>query len=217
LEHPVWTSREDPMPVERGDFSVAMPVPGFLLRGTRSDGIVRVASHRSDHYPLPVSASAYLRRGLRLFLRAAGLGKLRPLLTPDDPHYRKLAYATHAAPEVCGPGDADIDSQIALLRRRGLRSRRVRIYPLAVVDRFAASSFSPREPYRAECIETVSITRRAAEIRVHHVTSSAGKFVRDGGFTIADDVPPETSCGAVWAAAQLKKGLTSFIASLHGF
>ena len=216
-EHPVWTSREELMPVERGDFTVAMPVPGFLLRGTRCDGIVRVASHRSDHYPLHLSPRAYLRRALERFLQAAGLGKLRPLLAADDPHYRKLAYSTHAAPEICDPADADIDSQIALLRRGGIRSRRVRIYPLTVVDRFAASCFYPREPYRAECVETVSIARGSAEIRVHHITSNACEFVRDGGFTIADDAPPETSTGAVWAAARLKNGLTSLIASLHGF
>jgi hypothetical protein len=216
-EHPVWSACEQPMPVERGDFTVAMPVPGFLFRGTRCDGMVRAASHRSDHYPLHLSSRGYLRRTLERGLLAARVERLRPLLAVDDPHYRKLAYSTHAAPEMDNHGHADIDSQIALLQEGRSRSRRVRIYPIAVADQFAASYFYPREPYRTERVETVSIARGCAEIRVHHVTSSGGESVRDGGYAIAGEAPPETFTGAVWATAQLKNGLTSFIAGLHGF
>jgi hypothetical protein len=216
-EHPAWTAREEPMAVERDDYTVALPEPGFVVRGTRSDGIVRAVSHRSDHYPLPIPRRAYLRRAARQFIQVMGAGHLHPSLATDDAHYRKLAYSTHAAPEVGDAGDSDVDSQITLLRPHGGGSRRVRVYPLAVVDRFAASVFYPREPNWAERVETVSIARGAAEIRIHHVTSADHDGVRDGGFAIADDVAPETATGAVWASARLHNGLTSFIVGLHGF
>jgi hypothetical protein len=216
-EHPVWTAREEPMAVERDDYSVAMPEPGFVVRGTRSDGIVRVASHRSDHYPLPLPRSAYLRRAAGRFIQVIGAAHRYPSLATDDPHYRKLAYSTHAAPEVGDAGDSDVDSQISLQWVRGGHSRRVRIYPIAVVDRFAASVFYPSEPNWADRVETVSIARGEAEIRVHHITSVDHDGIRDGGFAIAADDAPETTTGAAWASARLNNGLTSFIGGLYGF
>jgi hypothetical protein len=220
--HPVWTETEEPMAIERGDFCVTLAEPGFVVRGTRADGIVRVASHRSDHYPL--SQPRGLKLGLKLKRAGARLvqaikgGALPTRAGPDDAHYRKLAYSTHAAPEVGGAGDArDIDSHIALVRASGLASRRVRIHPIAIGDRFAASAFYPEEPNWAERIETVSVARGAAEMRVHHITAKHPARVRDGGFAIAGDAPPEAATGPQWALSARGDGLTSFIAGLHGF
>ena len=41
-DHPVWTDRELPLPVEESDRYTALPRPGWLLHGTRHDGIVRL-------------------------------------------------------------------------------------------------------------------------------------------------------------------------------
>ncbi len=65
-DHPVWTQRELPLPVEESDQYTALPVPGWLLHGTRHDGIVRLVNHGSDHNPLQGPAQ-------------------------DDPHYAKFA------------------------------------------------------------------------------------------------------------------------------
>lgn len=217
-EHPVWTAVEEPLPVEREDFTKAMQEPGFLVTGTRDDGIVRIASHRSDHYPLPVPRSTPVGRVAVRLIEVVQHGLSRPALAPDDPHYRKLAYSTHTAPDMGARGDErDVDSQIALLRPGDKRSRRVRIHPIAIVDRFGASVFYPDEPIWSPRVETVSIAWGAAEIRIHHVTSAEPVAVRDGGFAVADQCPPETTAGPLWSSVWSREGLTSLICGLHGF
>lgn len=47
--HPAWTAVEEPLPVERGDFTRVLGPPGWLAGGTRADGIVRIANHGTDH------------------------------------------------------------------------------------------------------------------------------------------------------------------------
>ncbi len=99
----------------------------------------------------------------------------------------------------------------------GVATRRVKIHPIAAADRFAASAFYPDEPDWSERIETVSIARGAAEVRVHHVTARRPARVRDGGFAVADDVPLRTAAGEGWSRAWRRDGLTTFIGGLHGF
>jgi hypothetical protein len=199
-EHPVWTAREEPMPVERGDFCRAMSEPGFSARGTRADGIVRVANHRSDHFP-------FLDSGV-------------------DPHYCKLSYSTHTAPNIVDGDDGAIDSHVVIIGRDGEPSQRAHIHTIAVADRFAASVYYPKETVVAEGrslpqwfdrIETVSIARGSAEIRIHHVATLGTRVVRDGGYAIAGETPPECETGETWALARREDGLVTFIAGLHGF
>jgi hypothetical protein len=215
-DHPVWTAEEEPMAVERSDFCVAMAEPGFLVHGTASDGIVRVASHRSDHFPLPsrLPHRSPARRAVGRFARALD-GPRQPPAPAADPHYAKLAYSTHAAPE-CGP-NGDVDNQVTLIRPDGTASRRVRIHCLGVADRFAASVFYPQEPAVAERIETMAIIRGRAELRIQHVSAPFGGTVCGGGFAIASARPPEALAGDGWALARRADGLTSLVASLHGF
>ncbi len=47
--HPAWTAVEQPLPVERGDFTRVVGPPGWLVGGSRADGIVRLANHGTDH------------------------------------------------------------------------------------------------------------------------------------------------------------------------
>jgi hypothetical protein len=216
-DHAVWTAEEEPMAVERSDFSVALPEPGFLVHGTASDGIVRVASHRSDHFPLrtPRPHRSLARRAVGRFARALD-GPRQAAPPTSDPHYAKLAYSTHTAPE-CGANDSDVDNQVSLIRPDGTASRRVRIHCLGVADRFAASVFYPQEPATAERIETMAIVHGRAEVRVHHVAAPFGGTVRGGGFAIASVRPPEALAGDGWSLVRGADGLTSLVAALHGF
>jgi hypothetical protein len=216
-EHPVWTAEEEPMAVERSDFCVAMPEPGFLVRGTASDGIVRVASHRSDHFPLPGRPPhrSFARRAVGRLARALD-GPRQPAPVSYDPHYAKLAYSTHTAPE-CGPTENDVDNQVTLIGDDGTPSRRLRIHCLGVADRFAASVFYPHEPMAAERIETMTIVRGRAEVRIHHVSAPHGGTLRDGGFAIASPRPPEALVGDGWSLVRRADGLTSLVVALDGF
>jgi hypothetical protein len=47
-EHPVWTAREEPGPVERADEVTPLAAPNWLLQSTRSDGVVRLHNHGSE-------------------------------------------------------------------------------------------------------------------------------------------------------------------------
>ncbi|GFJ94493.1 DUF2264 domain-containing protein [Phytohabitans rumicis] len=77
-DHPVWTDEERPLPVEREDVAITLAVPGWLVSGTRADGVVRVANHGTDH----AADEAF---------------------STDEPGYSRHAYATHAGPEYAGP------------------------------------------------------------------------------------------------------------------
>ncbi|MFI5706569.1 DUF2264 domain-containing protein [Kribbella sp. NPDC051620] len=71
--HPVWTAAEEPLPVERSDFTRELAEPGWLVSGTRADGIVRVVNHGTDH-SVPGDERA------------------------DSPLYARLGYSTHTMP-----------------------------------------------------------------------------------------------------------------------
>jgi hypothetical protein len=215
-DHPAWTAEEEPTPVERSDFCVAMPEPGFLVRGTMADGIVRVASHRSDHFPLPGRHRPRnrLRRAAGRLARALDGPRARPP-AGYDVHYAKLAYSTHAAPECSGP-PLDIDSQVTLITPDGAHSQRLRFTCLGVADRYGASVFHPDVQAGAR-VETHTIARGRAELRVHHVSAPGGGVLRDGGFAIASSDPPETVIGDGWSMVRRADGLTSFVATIHGF
>jgi hypothetical protein len=72
-DHPAWTAPEEPLPVERGDVLRTVRAPGWVISGTRADGVVRVVNHGTDH-ALP---------GAR---------------TGDSPLYARLGYSTATCP-----------------------------------------------------------------------------------------------------------------------
>ncbi|WP_112238760.1 DUF2264 domain-containing protein [Kribbella monticola] len=77
-DHPVWTAPEEPLPVERSDFTLGLPEPGWIVSGTRADGIVRVVNHGTDHS---------VARDERA----------------DSPLYARLGYSTHTMPPMAKP------------------------------------------------------------------------------------------------------------------
>ncbi|WP_327659391.1 MULTISPECIES: DUF2264 domain-containing protein [unclassified Streptomyces] len=194
-EHPVWTDRELPLPVERDTQYTALPAPGWLLHGTSHDGIVRLVNHGSDHNPLEGPAD-------------------------DDPHYAKLAYSTATAPESAPHAwSRTVDNHIALLAPDGTPSRRRRIHPLTCEGRRASSRHHVQLPDSDAQfpIESTSVLHGPWELRVHRVQAPAGVTVREGGHAVADTVRPHTDHGPGWALTRTESGLTSAVVALHGW
>lgn len=200
-DHAVWTARELPLPIEESDQYTALPAPGWLLHGTRDDGIVRLINHGSDHNP-PFDESADPSEGT------------------DDPHYARFAYSTATAPEAAPHAVArSIDNHLALVAPDGTPSPRRRIHPLRCGDRVAASWYAARlpgddQPYR---IETTSVLHGPWEIRVHRVEAPEGVVVREGGHAVSHATSPFALSGPDWALARTADGLSSALVALHGW
>lgn len=112
-DHPVWTHRERPAPIDSADQVVPLPAPGFLLHATARDGIVRLLNHGSD--------------------RDA---------PPDDPHYAKLAYSSRTAPETSPDAwEESIDNHIGFLLPSGRVTRRLGIRRILLSGHRAASRY----------------------------------------------------------------------------
>ena len=192
-DHPAWTVREAAAPIDEGDQVVAMPGPGWLLHATHHDGIVRLVNHGSDR---------------ARHLAATGL---------DDPHYTRFGYASHAAPETSEEARMRaLDGHLAVVAPDGTVSRRRRIEPIAVYDRFAASAYSDDLPAGPVQVETASVVRGPWEVRVHRVTAPPGCGVREGGYAVAAARPPAAETGPGWARVSRPDGLASVAVALHG-
>ncbi|MFE6668188.1 DUF2264 domain-containing protein [Streptomyces sp. NPDC057697] len=200
-DHAVWTARELPLPIEESDRYTALPAPGWLLHGTRDDGIVRLINHGSDHNP-PFDASADPAEGT------------------EDPHYARFAYSTATAPEAAPHATArSIDGHLALVAPDGTVSPRRRIHPLRCEDRVAASWYAARlpgddHPYR---IGTTSVLHGPWEIRVHRVEAPEGVVVREGGHAVSHTRSPFALSGPDWALARTADGLSSALVALYGW
>jgi len=99
-DHPVWTAVEEPLPVEDGDDVWIARAPGWLVSGTRSDGVVRVVNHGTDH---AVAGSR----------------------VSDSPWYTRLGYSTVTAP-LASPGAwaSPLDQSVVLLDADGRATHR---------------------------------------------------------------------------------------------
>ncbi len=109
-DHPVWTAAPQPLPVQTGDFVRAVRAPGWLVSGTRADGVVRVVNHGTDHAFAGSTVS-------------------------DSPLYARLGYSTATAPLLdeagwSGPADQSVvvlDEQGRATHRSGMRTLTVRV------------------------------------------------------------------------------------------
>lgn len=186
-EHPVWTATEAPQPSETGDAVLALPGAGWLLHSTAEDGIVRLVNHGSDKI-------------------TAG--------TPDpDPVYIKYGYSSHTAAGHGAAFDAAADGEFTvvdtagtILRRQGIDRHRV--------DGTVASS---RNRYPTGAVTTASIVSGRYEVRVHRVEDIAVGTVREAGYLVASDRPPESDAGDGWAWVRDADGLTSAVLGLYGY
>ena len=99
-DDPFWTATESPLPVEREDFDLALPAPGFVLSGRRATGQVILLNSRSGiEYDSP-----------RYNYRAK---------------YSKFAYSTHFPYNVLSAmGSYTPDAMLALVGEEGIYSHR---------------------------------------------------------------------------------------------
>jgi hypothetical protein len=171
--HRVWTATEEPLPVEAGDFESAIGPVGWLLSGTRDDGVVRLLNHGSD--------------------------KARHHSAPHEEHtdvfYSPLAFSTVTAPDTAPEAwEKRVGNHIALIAPDGRVTSRGAIEPIGAAAEWAASRHFPgfedtpggvlSRVGGAE-IETQTFVKAGAEIRVHRVTAPAGWTVREGGYPVA--------------------------------
>ncbi|MDT0268236.1 DUF2264 domain-containing protein [Streptomyces sp. DSM 44915] len=216
-DHPVWTATEERLAVERGDFVRPLPGPGWLAAGTAADGVVRIANHGTDHTPPDLPGR-------------------------DDPHYARVAYSTHAGPELgeARPPAADreghqrdgdarlgapVDNQVTLLAPDGTPGHRSPLRRLALTADFAASRHRPHWPAdgsdeRADWpagpwVTTVSTLRGPWEVRFARVGQPQGDArVLVGGHALAAARPPVVGETPGVASARRADGLTSAVLPL---
>ncbi|WP_277212150.1 DUF2264 domain-containing protein [Isoptericola croceus] len=99
-DHPVWTAQAEPLPVETGDVLRTIAAPGWIVSGTRADGIVRVVNHGTDHA-----------------LPGADVG--------DSPLYARLGYSTATSPWLDEQSwDSPAEQSVTLLDAAGRASHR---------------------------------------------------------------------------------------------
>ncbi|NRQ35578.1 DUF2264 domain-containing protein [Nonomuraea sp. NN258] len=186
-EHPVWTDREAPLAVEEGDVTAAIPAAGFLLHGTRHDGVMRLLNHGSDHGA-----------------------------PPDDPHYAKLAYSSRTGPEAAEHAWArDVDNHLALLGPGGVPSRRTAVEPLACAGDTASSRYETAGGATVTSTSVVRGAWEIRVHEITGATD--GGEAREGGYAVADASPPAVAAGVGWALARRADGLTSAVVGLHGW
>lgn len=210
-DHPVWTEPEQPLPIERGDFQLALTAPGWLVSGTKADGIVRIAAHGPDHAATD-----------------------RPSV--DEPEYARHAYSTHTAPEL---GRVQpLDAHVALIAADGRPSHRRPVEPVAIEGNAAVSRSSAHwlasaapEPYIDESepifdpgprLTTASLLHGPWELRLARVDdvpdAEPGEFrLRIGGWAVAADEPCDAQTDdAAHTALCRTDSLTSSIRGVVG-
>jgi hypothetical protein len=215
-DHPVWTDEEEPLAVERRDVALTLRWPGWVVSGTRVDGVVRVVNHGTDH-----------------------AADDRP--AADDPGYARHGYATHAGPEYDRSAlHSPLDGHVALVTEAGAASHRRPLVPLGVAGRVAVSRHRahwPVEPPPTEpawpppptasrlgpWVRTASVLRGAVEVRLALVdpaderTTAAGPWtLRIGGYAVADTTAPRVDVRPGESLAARSDGLTSAVVGLRG-
>ncbi|SEL21078.1 DUF2264 domain-containing protein [Streptacidiphilus jiangxiensis] len=158
-DHPVWTDREAPAPVETGDAVVPLRGPGWLIQSTAADGLVRLHNHGSDN-------------------------QLADQVLADDPLYARLAHSTATAPVHDGPPDNHFGLVVA-----GAPSERGRIRPRGAGPGWAASTHHPRIGGAAlpgVRVLSLVLAHGPDEIHAHLVTgASPGTEARHSGWAAA--------------------------------
>jgi hypothetical protein len=214
-DHPVWTDPAEPLPVESGDTLRAVRAPGWLVSGTRADGLVRIVNHGTDHAEEGSEAT-------------------------DSPLYARLGYSTATAPVLDESGwTAPLDQSVVLIdesgrhsHRTGLRTLTVRLdgegpQRVGVAGSVAEAHWvDPGDPVPdhgsgrhgkvqpAGRITTFSVVRNAWELRLIQVEAEpAATRLRIGGWPVTGEGPAALDGSA---AAVTGGALTSTLAEVSG-
>lgn len=195
-EHPAWTDADVPLPVEQGDVLREIEAPGWIVSGTRSDGIVRVINHGTDH------ARPDDRRA-------------------DSPLYARLGYSTSTSPLLDKRSwQSPLDQTVCLVDAHGVATHhsgmhvrelrvdgtgreavgvavsesRMRWVDVDAVQEHHGSGFTGRV-VDAGSLTVVSLVRGAFEVRLaraSELTETAHERsvgLRIAGWPLADDAP----------------------------
>ncbi len=199
---PVWRSAEEPLPVERGDFTRVARAPGWVISGTSADGIIRVANHGTDH-------------------SSGEPGEA------DDPFYCRWSYATRTGPDLSGPDLSDaVDCGVSLAGPDGRPSHRRPLELRQVSGRAGVSRHQAHWPSGAgepatvgPWLTTASVVHGCWEVRLVRVAADApaGPWtLRIGGWPVAADEAPDGQEAPGTALARAADGLASCVIALHG-
>ncbi len=199
---PVWRSGEEPLPVERGDFTRVARAPGWVISGTSADGIIRVANHGTDH-------------------TSGEPGEA------DDPFYCRWSYSTRTGPDLGGPDLSDgVDCGVSLIGADGRPSGRRPLELVHVSGRAGVSRHQAHWPSGAgepaaagPWLTTASVVRGCWEVRLVRVAADApaGPWtLRIGGWPVAAGEPPAAREAPGTALARAADELTSCVIALHG-
>lgn len=217
-DHPVWSAPVEALPVESGDTLSAVRSAGWIVSGTRDDGIVRIVNHGTDH-------------------AAEGT------LVGDSPLYARLGYSTATSPLVDATAwERPLEQSVAIVDARGRSTHRaamrlidVRIQddehgrlgvaastslahwlvPHPAVHRHGSGLDGDIEP--AGTLTVHSLVRGPWEVRlarVDAVSSDASDLtIRVGGWPIAADAPDSTVDGdaAHTSTTRLRSGIRSLL------
>ena len=209
-DHPVWSAPAEPLPVEASDTLRAVRAAGWLVSGTRADGIVRVVNHGTDH---------------------ATEGSL----VGDSPLYARLGYSTATAPLANGRAWREpLEQSVALVDGEGRATHRaamqlldVRIddgvgvaastWPAHFIDPAATQvrhgSGIHGEVAVAGRLTVRSLVRGPWEVRLVDVDDLEPAFdpaeltLRIGGWAVADAVASRQDGGASASTQRLTSGI----------
>ncbi|KAB8167292.1 DUF2264 domain-containing protein [Streptomyces sp. 3MP-14] len=206
-DHPVWTARERPLPVEEGDTALTVRPTGWLLRGTARDGVIRVYNHGADHAPPGESRC-------------------------DDVLYSAVGYSGASAPGSRPEAHlAPLESTLCLLDDAERPSHRRAFRPVAVGGASAVSvgrahwvEMGGRAPHEDPLAVTegpelwlASVVNGPWEVRIGRIAPGAGPFrLRVGGWSLAGATPPRAAAEAGRAAVHGER-LSSVLVPLRGF
>lgn len=99
-DHPVWTAPVEALPIERRDVLRSVEAPGWIISGTRADGIVRIVNHGTDH-------------------------ALEADPVTDSPLYARLGYSTATSPLLDEDAWTEpLEQSVAILDEAGRASHR---------------------------------------------------------------------------------------------
>lgn len=200
--HPVWTSVEEPLPVELDDTTNVIAAPGWLVSGTKADGIVRVVNYGTDK-----SAPGNFHA--------------------DIPLYARLGYSSATIPPVVGEGvESPVDSSVSIVDAAGRASHRTGFTPELVADEGTAlrgvATVQPHWPADESTgprLATASLVHGAWEVRLVRVLDQVVEplRLRFSGWPLAtkhpDTIQSSTSVDRATTAAD---SLTSTLVVLSG-
>lgn len=215
-EHPVWSTPEEPLPVERGGFSRLLRTPGLLAWSDGKDGIVRAAmrvagtddpgyrkltygtatgpglgTEDADAQVRVVTGDRVVPRRAPVALEGCDWAVASRFAVGEWSIAPRRWLPARAAHRLCGWLDRRV------LGSRPLATRLVRYSEVASV-------------------ETVSVAVGRVELRIHHVSCAAPCGVLDGGAAIAGDRGPMGRTDGAFAEARSAQ-LVSRSIGLHGY